>query len=502
MLGVSLVDDSLPLMEEDGSPMEHVSWVQINIFEKDKKKLPKIRYAGDVMRIHRVKLQKWNEETQILGLRGSSYVVFRGNVDDPAATSDWEVLPTAYNPRDVSDEEHERFKSLWHWAQKRFLTYPTMKLAQSFQLCDVTHQGHQVELYDDSTNGDLTCMITEILTAQRSEISPRGFLRVWDGSGPPLSDPYPGQTLVNANGDPPAAALVEIAHVVKKLQFIRQNPEFTPPKALTGRVVNVAIWEESHWDLVQEACRVGSFIRLRNVRDGRLPNSDFRCLLVIHKSSLTPLPNLTYEVVRLLENHNSRILRNEPLNPQSGLLPLNWESTDVLMDVRAIPAPVSPPAPPTAQPPAQSSAQQPDPASTEASEIRDRLEDFVGAPAGSRFSGSAHVVGLIPSRSQLSATGLEQICVGDDNGQPRFVFAVRLKDDLGFEVDVIVDDDNNNSVGQILVGMSASSALQNSSGALYNLHRMIQEKETRKAVVWSMEYNGSKFFVLESLESK
>ena len=43
-----------------------------------------------------------------------------------------------------------------------------------------------------------------------------------------------------------------------------------PPKCLCGRVTNVAIWEEPHWDLIREVLRVGSFIRLRNVHEGRL----------------------------------------------------------------------------------------------------------------------------------------------------------------------------------------------------------------------------------------
>ena len=50
-----------------------------------------------------------------------------------------------------------------------------------------------------------------------------------------------------------------------------------PPQYFTGRIVNVAIWEPSHWDVVTGAnmnlntkCKlqVGDFVRLRNVKDG------------------------------------------------------------------------------------------------------------------------------------------------------------------------------------------------------------------------------------------
>lgn len=51
------------------------------------------------------------------------------------------------------------------------------------------------------------------------------------------------------------------------------------PKSLCGRVVNVAIWEKPHWDLVAERIAVGMFIRFRNVREGHLWN-DQKCALV------------------------------------------------------------------------------------------------------------------------------------------------------------------------------------------------------------------------------
>jgi len=40
------------------------------------------------------------------------------------------------------------------------------------------------------------------------------------------------------------------------------------------------------------------------------------------KASLTPLPNYTFEIKRLLAEHNTRIVQNHEFNPNSGYLPL------------------------------------------------------------------------------------------------------------------------------------------------------------------------------------
>lgn len=43
-----------------------------------------------------------------------------------------------------------------------------------------------------------------------------------------------------------------------------------PPKRLCGRVVNIVIWEESHWELVQKAKECfgeGKFVRVKNIKE-------------------------------------------------------------------------------------------------------------------------------------------------------------------------------------------------------------------------------------------
>ena len=53
MMAVALVDETIPLDHE--SMDDSVQTVNVNIFSKDKSYLPKIRYAGDVLRMHRVR---------------------------------------------------------------------------------------------------------------------------------------------------------------------------------------------------------------------------------------------------------------------------------------------------------------------------------------------------------------------------------------------------------------------------------------------------------------
>jgi hypothetical protein len=79
------------------------------------------------------------------------------------------------------------------------------------------------------------------------------------------------------NGDPPCEALQSIASVIESIKSADGDRDtgddvasLEPPKSLCGRVANVAVWEEPHWDLVREVLRVGSFIRLRNVHESRM----------------------------------------------------------------------------------------------------------------------------------------------------------------------------------------------------------------------------------------
>ena len=89
---------------------------------------------------------------------------------------------------------------------------------------------------------------------------------------------YPLAALAPAqhNNDPPSEALVEIS----KIKECRNGrPPLSTPQRLCGRVCNVVIWEQPHWDTVanQNNVRIGDFIRLRNVQESFFPEIGIRC---------------------------------------------------------------------------------------------------------------------------------------------------------------------------------------------------------------------------------
>lgn len=85
---------------------------------------------------------------------------------------------------------------------------------------------------------------------------------------------------VNANQaaeDPPIKVLVEIEKVLDALASnddLSQCNGVSAPISLTGRVINATIWEEELWQLIQrdKIVEVGSFVRLRNINNSKLPS--------------------------------------------------------------------------------------------------------------------------------------------------------------------------------------------------------------------------------------
>jgi len=96
--------------------------------------------------------------------------------------------------------------------------------------------------------------------------------------------------------------------------------------------------------------------------------------------------------------------------------------------------------------------------------------------------------------------------VGASSGNARFYeFGLSIEDEPSSAVvDVIVSDEHRcvgtpASVGKNLFGMSAATALANKSGALYNIHNFLEEKRLWKARAHSFAFQGSKYFILDSL---
>ena len=136
-------------------------------------------------------IQEWKEDIQLLGRRSSSYVVIRPkNSESDVPVDEWSVTPTAKGDTTFGSEDTERAAALWHWAQSRLASHATLKLSTKLKLSNLSRQ-EQCESTEE-THGDLTVMISAILPvpeALKTASTPLGFLRVWDGTGTPTSDP-------------------------------------------------------------------------------------------------------------------------------------------------------------------------------------------------------------------------------------------------------------------------------------------------------------------------
>ncbi len=522
-MSVTLVDDSLPLCENAASDDDSfVQSIVINIFVgyKQKERLPQLLFAGDVMLLHDVELSTWKDEEQLMGRKSSRYIVYRDDYQGPKPQDvvNATVLPPGTS---LTPQQRARMQELWKWAQRRFLLHASMKLAHSFKLSDMKLQGTQSSAAEGEVEGDLCVMVTAIIPMPeelRQPTNPSGFLRVWDGTGPPISDPWPIDNPAGfqaaQKGDPPQACLIRIAQISQKLREIHSNPDLNPPKALCGRVATVAIWEKENWQLIQEwAIVVGSFVRIRNVKDQKLFKGDFRCLHVHGKSSFTPIRDYVYEVTHLLEQHTNRLLRKEMTNPASGVLPLDWETIgaddgtadQTREEESKQDVPVTPPRhqrTDTSQ--GQSPFCSPRP---KRKGFLDRLDEFAAAPVGSKFEGEVRIKGLVPSLESLSAGDLEAICpVARPSGVRYYQFGLSLAQSNGSStnIDAIVSDDHgrNGATGQIgknLFGMPAGVAVSDEELALANIQKILDANRSWHAILQSVEFDNYKYFVLTSL---
>jgi hypothetical protein len=135
-------------------------------------------------------IQEWNGDVQLLGRRGSSFVVVRPQSSESnAPVDDWSIIPTAKDGTIFTAEDTERAAALWHWAQARLALYPTLRSSTKMKLSDLSRQD-QLESTEE-TYGDLTVMVSAILPVPeglKTASTPIGFLRVWDGTGTPTSD--------------------------------------------------------------------------------------------------------------------------------------------------------------------------------------------------------------------------------------------------------------------------------------------------------------------------
>jgi Telomeric single stranded DNA binding POT1/CDC13/ssDNA-binding domain of telomere protection protein len=483
MTNAIIVDDSL------GFVQNRISSVSVNLFSKTRDRLPEFKYAGDILRLHRVKVQKWQDEIQLLGVVYSSYVVGRGpNLESIEFT----FVPTSKQEWKPEYENIDRFEFLWQWGQRRLLDYPTMngELDHAFKISDLPFPEDTNDLSNVKiTSGDATVMVTSIIeNARAGEIvssfitgHPCGFLRVWDGSGTSHSDRLPLETIAARqsihDGDPPRVTVIKIASIVNnKIKNIQ------PPKALVGRVTNVIVWEPEHWKSIKDNVSVGSFIRMRNIVYEMIPNAPSHALQVHSKTSITPLPDNTYEVIQLLIAHSNRVLNGEPFNENSGLLPLQFR-----------------------QPVSQNGRENPQPrllsdGDTTIEMPNDQqcpiLAELISGHVGRSYTGPAYIKELIPSYAVISSRGIKTIMSDDET--PVFQFAVRIS--LDFEGSNPIDAIAVDAVGRVLFGMTARDASLKADDALYSILQVLHEQTQWIMSVRSVLYDKRKFFLLDQIQ--
>jgi hypothetical protein len=120
---------------------------------------------------------------QFQGLKSSSFVVVR------KTEGGWKGFPSANSTFSFNRSDEERSQILWHWAKYHLKKNPSIKSEHCFTLADMLSMKDD----DEKTieDKDITVMVVEKnrYSAQPSGVIPQGFLRVWDGTGYPPSDP-------------------------------------------------------------------------------------------------------------------------------------------------------------------------------------------------------------------------------------------------------------------------------------------------------------------------
>lgn len=173
MVSATLVDDTV-----NESPVTAI------FFCSEKRYLPALVRAGDVLRMHNVHIDTYKGDIQIQGREFSSYVVIRQN-----EANDWSVVPSETQSFVFSTEDSVRSQRLWLWAKCFLEQYPLIKPQHRFTIANLAVEGAiDGRVFDR----DLTVMVSAIFPnpeETRSSHTPCGFLRVWDGTGDGPNDP-------------------------------------------------------------------------------------------------------------------------------------------------------------------------------------------------------------------------------------------------------------------------------------------------------------------------
>jgi hypothetical protein len=174
MITLNIVDRSLSKQESGGETNDSRFAINLNIFRKMIEELPTVKKAGDLVILKGAIIQEYRGEMQLLGRTSTSIeILSRDNENKFGPELIGEGRQNGVEPRFLNE--------LWHWGQQRLATKSTIKDAERFDLSEV-------DALDGA--GDVTVMISGVHETADPEHRrlPFGFLRVWDGTGVPISD--------------------------------------------------------------------------------------------------------------------------------------------------------------------------------------------------------------------------------------------------------------------------------------------------------------------------
>jgi len=191
---------ALSSLTTDSCSTPHITLV---MFASNPDYLPKLQRAGDVLVLRGFKVQKYKEEVQLLGqvlgrIHDCWYAVCRPQhtviesiVSNPISfnlsceVSSWMIQSKASTCLDMDQFlDVNKVVDTWKWGYHRLRTNPTIKSTSKFHVGDLEH----LSVY----SLDIDAVITEILPAPVNSTmnGPKGYLRIWDGTGISISHPY------------------------------------------------------------------------------------------------------------------------------------------------------------------------------------------------------------------------------------------------------------------------------------------------------------------------
>jgi hypothetical protein len=107
-------------------------------------------------------------------------------INDPIGADNWEITGCRKTPLSLT-----RLRELWFYGQDLLSKYPTVNPKYRINIESIAPYNSN-EKSDSKKYGDLTVMVARIIPfpiSIRTNNSPKGFLRVWDGTGNPVTDP-------------------------------------------------------------------------------------------------------------------------------------------------------------------------------------------------------------------------------------------------------------------------------------------------------------------------